>query len=283
MNTNIFPCYWFNQNGAEAARFYASIFRNSKVSCETPMVNNIEIEGQTLMFLNGGPMFQPNLTLSLMMMCASKDEAESYYQKLSENGKIMMPLDSYPWSDCYAWVEDQYGISWQIYYSSEAYQQKFSPVMMFTGENNGKCKEALAYYTSIFPNSKIEGIMEYEQGQGDTAGNVAHAQFIINDYVMMAMDSSHDHKVNFTEGTSMTVMTRDQEETDYYWNHLSKDGQESRCGWLKDKYGFSWQIVPHRLIELTNTHEVEKAQKAFGAMMSMNKIIIKDIEDAYNS
>ncbi len=247
------------------------------------MVNNIEVEGQTLMFLNGGPMFRPNLTLSLMMMCQSREEAESYYKALSENGKVMMPLDSYPWSDCYAWVEDQYGISWQIYFTEEAYRQKFSPVMMFTGANNGKCKEAIDYYTNIFPDSTVGGIMEYTEGQGDTAGNVAHARFVINDYVMMAMDSSHDHKAQFSEGTSITIMTRDQEETDYYWNRLTAEGEESRCGWLKDKYGFSWQIVPHRLIELTNTHEVEKARKAFGAMMKMNKIIIRDIEDAYNS
>ena len=282
MNNNIFPCLWFNQNGSEAAKFYTSVFRNTKITVDTPMVINIEIEGQKLMFLNGGPMFQPNLTLSLMMMCDSKEEAESYYQKLSEKGKVMMELDSYPWSESYAWVEDQYGISWQIYYTKE-YKQKFSPVMMFTGQNNGKCKEALNYYTTVFPNSNIESVMEYEEGQGDTAGNVAHSQFNINDYLMMAMDSSHGHKVNFTEGTSMTIMTKDQEETDYYWNEFTKEGQESMCGWLKDKYGFSWQIVPNRLIELTNTHEVEKAQKAFGAMMKMKKIIIKDIEDAYNS
>jgi len=282
MNNNIFPCFWFNQNGEEAAKFYISIFQNSKITVETPMVINIEIEGQKLMFLNGGSMFQPNLTLSLMMMCDSKEEAESYYKRLSEKGKVMMELDSYPWSESYAWVEDQYGISWQIYYTKE-YKQKFSPVMMFTGQNNGKCKEALDYYTSVFPNSNIESVMEYEEGQGDTAGNVAHSQFNINNYLMMAMDSSHDHKVNFTEGTSMTIMTKDQEETDYYWNEFTKEGQESMCGWLKDKYGFSWQIVPNRLIELTNTHEVERAQKAFGAMMKMKKIIIKDIEDAYNS
>ena len=282
MNNNIFPCFWFNQNGAEAAKFYTSIFQNSKITLDTPMVINIEIKGQKLMFLNGGPMFQPNLTLSLMMMCDSKEEAESYYQKLSEKGKVMMELDSYPWSESYAWVEDQYGISWQINYTKE-YQQKFSPVMMFTGQNNGKCKEALEYYTSVFPNSSIESVMEYQEGQGDTAGNVAHSQFVVNDYLMMAMDSSHDHQAQFTEGTSMTIMTRDQEETDYYWNEFTKEGQESMCGWLKDKYGFSWQIVPHRLIELTNTHEVERAQKAFAAMMKMKKIIIKDIEDAYNS
>lgn len=281
MNNNLFPCFWFNQNGAEAAEFYTSVFRNSKITVNTPMVINLEIEGQKLMLLNAGPQFKPNLCLSLMVTCNSKEEVESYYHRLSEKGKVMMELDAYPWSEKYAWVEDKYGISWQLYFNTEKPKQKISPVMMFTGKNAGKCKEALSYYTTIFPDSEIQGIMEYEEGQGDIAGNVAHSQFIINDYVMMAMDSSHDHKTNFTEGTSMTVMTKDQDETDYYWNEFTKEGEESMCGWLKDKYGFSWQIVPYRLIELTNTHEVEKNQNAFGAMLKMKKIIIKDIEDAY--
>ncbi|WP_379962922.1 VOC family protein [Epilithonimonas sp. UC225_85] len=283
MNHDIFPCFWFNQNGSEAAKFYTAIFKNSKTVDDTPMVINIEIEGQKLMFLNAGPQFRPNMCLSLMLMCDSPEEVEHYYQKLSESGKVMMELDGYPWSEKYAWVEDQYGISWQLYYNKEKAKQKFSPVMMFTGDTAGKCKEAIEFYTNIFPNSKTEGIMEHPEGQGEPAGNVAHAQFVINDYVMMAMDSSHNHNSNFTEGTSMTVMTKDQEETDYYWEKLTEGGQESMCGWLKDKYGFSWQIVPHRLIEITNSHDVEKAKKAFGAMMKMNKIIIKDIEDAANS
>lgn len=283
MNNDIFPCIWFNQNGGEAAKFYISVFKNSKITIDTSMVVNIEIEGQKLMFLSVGPQFKPNQTLSLMLMCESHEEVEEYYNKLSENGKVMMGLDSYPWSEKYAWVEDQYGISWQLNYASEKATQKFSPVMMFTGNNAGKCREAISFYTEIFPNSKIEGIMDYPEGQGEPAGNIAHSQFQIDNFMMMAMDSSHDHKVHFTEGTSMVVMTDNQEETDFYWNKLSENGEESMCGWLKDQYGFSWQITPKRLIELTNNGNPETSKKAFDAMLKMKKIIIKDIEDAVNS
>ena len=283
MNNDIFPCIWFNQKGSEAAKFYTSVFKNSKITMDTSMVINIEIDGQKLMFLEAGPQFKPNLTVSLMMMCDTQDEVEAYYQKLSENGKVMMELDSYPWSEKYAWVEDQYGISWQLFYSKEKFDQKFSPVLMFTGQNNGKCREALDYYTSIFPNSRIESIMDYPAGQGEPEGNIGHSQFIINGYTMMAMDSSHQHNFNFSEGTSMVVMTDNQEETDFYWNKLTENGEESRCGWLKDKYGFSWQITPKRLIELTNTSDPANNKKAFDAMLKMNKIVIKDIQDAINS
>jgi len=283
MNNDIFPCIWFNQNGSEAAKFYTSIFKNSKITVDTQMVINIEIKGQKLMFLSVGPQFKPNQTLSLMLMCDSHEEVENYYQRLSENGKVMMELNAYPWSEKYAWVEDQYGISWQLYYSSEKAKQKFSPVMMFTGTNAGKCREAISFYTNIFPNSQVEGIMEYQEGQGEPAGNIAHSQFQIDHYTMMAMDSSHDHKVQFSEGTSMVVMTSDQDETDFYWNKLTEGGEESMCGWLKDKYGFSWQITPKRLIELTNHGNPETSKKAFDAMLKMKKIIIKDIEGAINS
>ena len=283
MNNDIFPCIWFNQKGSEAAKFYTSVFKNSKITMDTSMVINIEIEGQKLMFLDADPQFKPNLTVSLMMMCDTQDEVEAYYQKLSENGKVMMELDSYPWSEKYAWVEDQYCISWQLYYSKEKFDQKFSPVLMFTGQNNGKCREALDYYTSIFPNSRVESIMDYPAGQGEPEGNIAHSQFIIDGYTLMAMDSSHQHNFNFSEGTSMVVMTDNQEETDFYWNKLTENGEESRCGWLKDKYGFSWQITPKRLIELTNTSDPANNKKAFDAMLKMNKIVIKDIQDAINS
>lgn len=283
MNKDIFPCIWFNQNGSEAAKFYTAVFRNSKITMDTSMVVNLEIEGQKLMFLSVGPQFRPNLTVSLMLMCDSKDEVEEYYQKLSENGKIMMEIDAYPWSEKYAWVEDQFGISWQLYYSKEKFNQKFSLVLMFTGKNNGKCREAIEYYTSIFPNSNIEGVMNYPDGQGEPSENIAHSQFQIDQYTMMAMDSSHQHNFNFSEGTSIVVMTNDQEETDFYWNRLTEEGEESMCGWLKDRYGFSWQITPKRLIELTNTDNPEKNKKAFDAMLKMKKIIIKDIEDAINS
>lgn len=283
MNNDIFPCIWFNQNGSEAAQFYTSVFKNSKIKTDTSMVVNIEIEGQKLMFLSVGPQFRPNQTFSLMVICNSYDEIDNYYNRLSENGKVMMEIDAYPWSERYAWVEDQYGISWQLYFSSEKIEQKFSPVMMFTGENAGKCREAIHFYTKIFPNANVDHITEYQDGQGEPKGNIAHAQFTINSYQMKAMDSSHDHKARFSEGTSMVVMTNNQEETDLYWNILTENGEESMCGWLKDQYGFSWQITPKRLIELTNTDNPEKNKKAFDAMLKMKKINIKDIEDAVNS
>ena len=99
------------------------------------------------------------------------------------------------------------------------------------------------------------------------------------------MDNSHDHQFDFNEGISMVVMTDDQIQTDHLWNSLLLDGgRESMCGWLKDQFGVSWQIVPKRLLELMNDFDQpQKAQKVVEAMMGMQKIVIADLEHAYNS
>ena len=160
---------------------------------------------------------------------------------------------------------------------------------MFIHQNNGKAKEAMELYTKTFPNSNIGNILTYGAGNEghdspEPAENVQHAHFTIDNYSLFCMDNSYDHQFDFNEGISLVVMTDDQEQTDHYWNTFTADGgRESMCGWLKDKYGMSWQIVPKRLIQLMNDADREKAYKVVQAMMKMQKIIIQDLEDAYNS
>ncbi|WP_300669494.1 VOC family protein [Soonwooa sp.] len=283
INSNIFPCFWFDGKANEAAQLYTDVFPNAVVTVNSPVVVNLEINGQKLMLLNGGPMFQPNPSVSIMVMCETDEEVENYYNKLSPDGKVLMELNSYPWSDKFAWINDKFGVSWQ-FYKGDKMEQKYVPTLMFVQENNGKCREAMNFYTSIFPNSKIDGILEHTEASGDLAGMVAHAWFVIDNYSLYAMDCGTTHDFSFTEGASIVVMTADQEETDKYWNALTSDGgQESQCGWLKDKYNLSWQIVPHRLIHLMNDPNREKSQKVVEAMLKMKKIIIADLEAAYNS
>lgn len=160
---------------------------------------------------------------------------------------------------------------------------------MFIHENNGKAMEAMQLYTSIFPNSKIGNILKYGDGSEghpipEPAENIQHAHFEIDGYDFFCMDNSYDHPFDFNEGISMVIMTDDQEQTDKYWNSLtSNGGRESMCGWLKDPFGFSWQIVPKRLIQLMSDPDQAKAQKVVQAMMKMQKISIADLENAYNS
>ncbi|RZJ47513.1 MAG: VOC family protein [Chryseobacterium sp.] len=287
MNNDIFPCLWYDGDGKESAEFYCKVF-NGTITADTPVVLNIDLFGQKLMLLNGGPQFEKNASVSFMVLCETEDEVQKYWDQLSDGGIVLMPLDSYPWSKKYGWMRDKFGVTWQIYLGEKQSDQKIVPTLMFIHQNNGKALEAMELYTHIFPNSKIESVLKYGDGAGDknheVPENVQHAHFEIDGYSLFCMDNSYDHKFDFNEGISMVLMTNNQEETDHLWNSLTENGgRESMCGWLKDKFGFSWQIVPKKLIQLMSDPDQEKAQKVVQAMMRMQKIIIKDLEDAYYS
>lgn len=287
MNNNIFPCLWYDGDAKESAEFYCKIF-NGKITADTPMVMNIDLFGQKLMLLNGGSQFEKNASVSFMIMCESEEEVEKYWTPLSENGIVLMELGEYPWSKKYGWIRDKFGVTWQIYLGEKQNDQKIVPTLMFIHQNNGKAMEAMELYTQIFPNSKIGGILKYGDGVGnenhEVPENVQHAHFEIDGYSFFCMDNSYDHKFDFNEGISIVVMTDNQEQTDHLWNALtSNGGRESMCGWLKDQFGLSWQIVPKKLIQLMNDIDQEKAQKVMMVMMKMQKIVIQDLEDAYNS
>ncbi|RBI91333.1 VOC family protein [Elizabethkingia miricola] len=281
MNNDIFPCLWCNGDAKESAEFYCQVFGGT-ITVDTPVVINIDLFGQKVMLLNGGPQFEKNPSISFLINCASEEDVQHYWDKLSDGGTALMALDSYPWSKKYGWIKDKYGATWQLYFG-EMQEQRLVPTLMFMHQNNGK---AMEFYTNTFPDSKIEGILKYKDGgeNGENPENVQHAQFIINNYTLSCMDSSFDHKFDFNEGISLVMMTNDQKETDHLWNTLiSGGGRESMCGWLKDQYGVSWQIVPKRLIELMNDTDPAKSQKVVQAMLKMQKIIIADLEAAYNS
>ncbi|MGE4513963.1 MAG: VOC family protein [Chryseobacterium sp.] len=288
MNNNIFPCLWYDEDAKESAEFYCKIF-DGKVTADTPVVMNIELFGQKLMLLNGGPQFKKNASVSFMVICETENEVQNYWDQLSEGGLVLMPLDSYSWSKKYGWVQDKYGVTWQIFLGEKASDQKIIPTLMFIHQNNGKAIEAMELYTKTFPNSRIGNILRYGDGsEGHPAPeppeNIQHAHFEIDGYSLFCMDNSYDHQFDFNEAISMVVMTDNQEQTDTYWNTLTADGgRESMCGWLKDKFGFSWQIVPKRLIQLMSDSDQEKAQKVVQAMMKMQKISIEDLEKAYHS
>lgn len=288
MNNNIFPCLWYDEDAKESAEFYCKIF-DGKVTADTPVVMNIELFGQKLMLLNGGPQFKKNASVSFMVICETENEVQKYWDQLSDGGLVLMPLDSYSWSKKYGWVQDKYGVTWQIFLGEKVSDQKIIPTLMFIHQNNGKAIEAMELYTKTFPNSRIGNILRYGDGsEGHPAPeppeNIQHAHFEIDGYSLFCMDNSYDHQFDFNEAISMVVMTDNQEQTDTYWNTLTADGgRESMCGWLKDKFGFSWQIVPKRLIQLMSDSDQEKAQKVVQAMMKMQKISIEDLEKAYHS
>lgn len=279
MNNNIFPCLWFDGTAGEAARFYCTVFGNSKVTTDTPMVVLFELEGKKLMGLNGGPMFTINPSISLFVTCATDEEIEAIYNKLFEGGKAMMPLDKYPWSEKYAWVEDKFGMTWQLMLGNlPAGGQKIVTSFLFVGEQCGKAQDAIKHYTSIFPNSTIYHVETYKAGEMQPEGNLKFGHFALDGEMLAAMDGTGNHDFSFNEGVSITVECDTQQEIDDYWNRLTEGGAESRCGWLRDKFGVSWQIIPKALGSLMK--DPAKAQRVMGEVMKMKKLDIQTLENA---
>jgi predicted 3-demethylubiquinone-9 3-methyltransferase (glyoxalase superfamily) len=279
MNNSIYPCLSLKAKIAEAADYYISVFGEGRITQTSPIVITIELRGQKFMLLDG-PNTKPNAAVSFMVTSETAEETERYWNKLIEEGTSFMQLGAYDWSAKYGWVQDKYGVSWQLYTGSrDVTQQKFCPTLMFTGNSAGKAAEAVQFYSELYPDSKIEGIMHYSEEDQDKPGLVKHAQFTVKGYTLMAMDSSAEHGFAFNEAISLVVECDDQAEIDKYWDTLSADGgNEVACGWVTDKYGLSWQIIPANLGGLMK--EPERAKRVMNALMQMKKLITADLESA---
>jgi predicted 3-demethylubiquinone-9 3-methyltransferase (glyoxalase superfamily) len=152
--------------------------------------------------------------------------------------------------------------------------QKITPWLWFDTE----AEEAAQFYSSVFPNSKIGEITRYGDAGPRPDGMVMTVSFELEGQELVALNGGPDF--SFNEAVSFQVSCKDQGEVDRYWNALSEGGEEGPCGWLKDRFGLSWQIVPDRLLELLNDPDREKAQRVMQAMLQMQKIDIAEMERA---
>ncbi|HQE34113.1 MAG TPA: VOC family protein [Flavobacterium alvei] len=276
MKKTIYPCLWFDGNAKASADFYCSIFKNSKIINNTPMVVRFEIEGKLIMGLNGGPMFKINPSISLFVTCETNEEIESIWNQLSKEGTIMMPLDQYPWSEKYGFVADKFGVCWQLMLGEiPPNGQKIMPCFLFVEEQYGKAQAAIKQYTSIFPNSEIQDLSIDESEDPQQKGSLKFGNFKLQNELFAAMDGFGKHQFQFNEGVSLVVECDTQDEIDNYWTKLTEGGSESQCGWLKDRFGVSWQIVPTILSELMS--DPEKASRVVQAFMKMKKFNIETL------
>lgn len=299
----ITPCIWFDQNALEAVELYTSLFENSRIDIinyyydglfpedfegekmpeGTVLDISFELCGQKFAAVNGGSIFRPNPAVSLYVVCQSIEQINELHDKLLPGGFELMELNEYPFAGWYCWLEDRFGVSWQLILATgEEDLNPISPCMLFVGEVNGKAEEAMAFYGSVFEDSRINNVSYYGKNEGGDEGTVSHAEFRLGTESFIATDSSYGHNFHFNEGLSFMVSCQTQEEIDYYWDKLIKQGQEQPCGWLKDAYGLSWQIVPDKMNELADQSDRERAARVNKALMSMTKINIRALEDAYN-
>jgi predicted 3-demethylubiquinone-9 3-methyltransferase (glyoxalase superfamily) len=279
MNNMIYPCLWFDGKAKEAANFYCTVFNNSRIVVETPIVVQFEIEGKMIMGLNGGPKYKITPAISLFVTCQSDEEIESLYNKLMHGGKAMMPLDKYPWSEKYGWVVDQFGMTWQLMLGelSEG-GEKIIPSFLFVGTQYGRAREAINTYAAIFEDAQIHHLELYKEGEGQTVGTLKFGHFSLSNQLFAAMDGFGEHKFQFNEGVSLVVECETQDEIDYYWDKLCGGGRESMCGWLEDKFGVSWQIVPKIIGSLMTNRE--KGGRVMEALLKMKKLDIATLQNA---
>jgi predicted 3-demethylubiquinone-9 3-methyltransferase (glyoxalase superfamily) len=288
----ITPHLWFDKEAKEAAEFYTSIFKDSKVKSTTTLHNTpsgsvdivtIELSGQEFTLISAGPLFKFNPAVSFLVACTAKEEVEALWAKLSKGGMALMELGEYPFSEKYGWTQDRYGLSWQVMFmGGRKIKQKITPTLMFVGKQCGKAEEAISFYASVFHNARVGDIVRYGKGQEpDKEGTVVHAAFTLEGQEFAAMDSAREHPFTFNEAISFMVNCGTQAEIDYYWKELSADPKAEQCGWLKDKYSLSWQIVPTALDEMLQDKDQKKLARVTEAFLKMKKFDIDTLKRAY--
>ncbi len=279
MSEKTYPCLWFDGQAKAAATFYCSVFPDASILQESPMVVNWELNGQRFMGLNGGPMFQLNASISVFANFDNIEALNLAWEKLVDGGSVLMPIDKYPWSERYGWLKDKFGLTWQLMLSDN---NLLLPSMLFSNMQFGNAQSAMQFYTSIFPSSGIDVTELYGPENPEQAGKLMFGQMHLMDKPIILMDGPGDHYFQFNEALSFVVQCENQAEIDKYWNSLiANGGQESMCGWLKDKFGVSWQIIPASLSKLMS--HSNNGQKVMEALLKMRKLEIAVLEAAANS
>jgi predicted 3-demethylubiquinone-9 3-methyltransferase (glyoxalase superfamily) len=288
----ITPHLWFDKEAAEAAEFYVKTFPDSKITSkntlhDTPSgdadVLKFTLWGYDFMAISAGPYFKINPSISFVVACKTREEIDDLWAKLSDGGMALMELDKYPFSERYGWVKDKYGVTWQlIMVGNIEIKERIHPSLMFINKQYGKAEEAMKFYTSVFHNSNIGDISRYgKDAPFDKEGAIEHAMFMLEGQRFAAMDSGYEHKFDFNEAVSLLIHCVNQEEIDYYWEKLSAVPEAEQCGWLKDKFGVSWQVAPNDMDRMMKEGSPEQIKRVTEAFLKMKKFDLAELEKAY--
>jgi|SRR5690625_1783111 len=300
ISQKIIPHLWFDKEAREAAEFYVSAFgenshfTSSTILHETPSGNaesvEFELLGYKFIAISAGPMFKINPSISFMVnfdpsrIDDAPEKLDALWGQLSEGGKVLMPLQKYPFSERYGWIQDRFGVSWQLILTDPKGDPRpeIIPSLLFVGDVCGKAEEATDLYISLFPDSERGGLTRYPAGMApDREGDLMFTDFKIAGEWFAAMDSAQDHDFQFNEAISLMVLCENQEEIDEYWEKLTAVPEAEQCGWLKDRYGVSWQIVPKQLGEMMTQGTREQVNRVTQTFMPMKKLIVSELQQAF--
>lgn len=290
----IVPNLWFDHNAAEAAAFYASVFPNARVT-DTQFYPNeglldfqaefagkeltvaFEIDGYSFIAINAGPEFQVNPSVSFMLNFDpsrdgnAREHLDALWAGLCEGGVVMMPLGEYAHSPHYGWVQDRFGISWQLILTNPGGEPRpfIVPSLLFGERVQNQAADAAAYYTSVFPGARIGTDVRYPDQSGPASpGSVMFTDIELFGQWFALMDAAVEIDYAFNCGVSLMVQCTDQAELDRYWEALSAVPEAEQCGWCADQFGLSWQLVPENIEELMLTPD------AYPKLLEMKKIEI---------
>lgn len=273
--------------------------------------------GFDFLSISAGPYFKPTPAISFMLNFdpsedpireptasngAGKNAAkkiDEMWAKLSEGGRVMMELGEYPFSKRYGWCADKYGFTWQLILTNPDGEKRppIIPSLMFVNEKSGKAEEAMNFYLSIFSgkgrDSKRGTLVKYpKEGpakdpirdasrSNGAGGTVMFADFKLLDTWFAIMDAPGKHDFDFNEALSIIVNCENQAEIDYYWEKLSAVPAAEQCGWLKDKFGVSWQIVPKEMDEMMATKDKVALARVTQAFLPMKKFDVAALKKAF--
>lgn len=290
----IVPSLWFDTDAKDAVSFYVSLFPGSKINWSTVVENTpsgdseqlgFQLAGLDFVAISAGPFFKLNPAISLMVYCETVDEIDRLWEKLVAGGIPLMELGKYPFSERYGWVQDRFGVSWQLMYDTNAgeMRQKIYPAMMFINKQYGRAEEAINHYLETFKNSEmLEIYRNPENTLQEGEGTVIFSKQQYEDVIFILNENDYAHAFDFNEAFSFIVYCDTQAEIDYYWERLSAVPEAEICGWLKDEFGVSWQIVPRKMDEMLLSNDIEAKQRVVQAFLKMKKLDIQMLREAYN-
>ena len=287
----IVPNLWFDHTAAEAADFYTSVFPDGRLieTVRYPteglpdfqqefagdvLTVEFELGGYRFIGINADATFRPNPSVSFFVNFDpsvdpdARQHLDELWAALSDGGKALMELQEYPFSPHYGWIEDRYGVSWQLMLTDPSGEPRpfIIPSIMFGHTAQGRAQEAMDFYASVF-GGRLGTVAPYPAEAGSMAGQVMFGEFQALDQWFATMDAA-GQDFTFTCGVSLMVYCHGQEELDRYWAELSAVGEAEQCGWCADQFGLSWQLVPDNLDELMGK------PGAFEKLMQMGKIEI---------
>jgi len=296
----IVPHLWFDKEAREAATFYGSVFPDSGITNITTLHNtpsgdcdvvSFTVCGQPFMAISAGPLFKFNPSISFFVNFDPSQNGDAQaridavWAKLAPGGKVLMPLDKYPFSARYGWVEDKFGLSWQLILTNPEGEKRpfIAPSLLFVGDVYAKAEEASDFYISVFNDAKRGTLVRYPAGmEPDKEGAVMFTDFMLEGQWFAAMDSAREHDFGFNEAVSFIVYCNDQSEIDFYWEKLSAVPAAEQCGWLKDKYGLSWQIVPAVMNQMMQDRDPARVARVTRAFLKMKKFDLAALQRAYD-